>query len=396
MSGAWLLFVALATALHAATPKITADGEGAKLAFDGERYSTNSAWRGSTGNTNWTWTIDFGEPRVLGSILQITGDHDFVFRNAPRDYRWRGSADGTNWSELAGVSGERRIFRQHHFPAARVRFAQLEISAADGAFPTVREIEFGGGEAKFPEWIVVVNATHEATLPGHGQEFIPLARKAGAANLPAQQVWLTSFDEEFLRAEPRPLCAFISGSFKDWCEVRRADFRGMAGVLKSARLPIWASCGGAQALAIIAEHGVDQAWDCPHCRDPKNPKTPIYTHIGHTGQKPCGDYSACEFERGPHQLRQINRDGAFAGLDEEFTAIQSHCGEIAYMPAGWTWLIGPGPGARTQHQAFKMDDRPIYAAQFHIEMEGAPETSATIMRNFLQIAREWGGYKAAP
>jgi len=45
------------------------------------------------------------------------------------------------------------------------------------------------------------------------------------------------------------------------------------------------SCGGAQGLAILATVGVDQPWDCPHCRDELHPLVPIYSHIGHTAQK---------------------------------------------------------------------------------------------------------------
>jgi hypothetical protein len=51
-------------------------------------------------------------------------------------------------------------------------------------------------------------------------------------------------------------------------------------MLLNKNLPLWASCGGAQGLAILAEVGVDHRWDCPHCRDPLAPQTPIYTHIG--------------------------------------------------------------------------------------------------------------------
>jgi hypothetical protein len=42
-----------------------------------------------------------------------------------------------------------------------------------------------------------------------------------------------------------------------------------------------------------------------------------------------------------------------------------------------------------------MNGRPIYAAQFHIEMEGTPESSRQIMGNFLGLARAWGGYHPA-
>jgi hypothetical protein len=60
-------------------------------------------------------------------------------------------------------------------------------------------------------------------------------------------------DESFVAAEPRPLCAFLSGNFKDWCEVSREPWRGIQEVLKHRNLPMWASCGGAQGLAILED-----------------------------------------------------------------------------------------------------------------------------------------------
>ncbi len=377
-------------------------GSNPAAALDGDRFSTNSIWRGAPANT-WMWQVDFGTNGLttIGSILQIQGDHDFVFTNAPSNYRWLGSADGENWTALEGASitNERRLFRMIRLRnPVQVRFARMEIFEAAGNYAALREIQFFpkvDARARFPEWIVVVNATDDPKLPNEGKEFIPLARGIRPDYLPAQQIWLDTFNDEFLSAEPRPLCVFISGSFKDWCEVRREDFRGMSEVLEAGKIPIWASCGGAQALAIIADAGVDHAWDCPHCRDSKNPKTPIYTHIGHTESKKCGDYSGCIFERGPHRVELMVDDPAFAELGSEFSVMESHCGQIAYMPAGWEWLVGPGPGTLTKHQAFRRIDRPIYAAQFHIEMSGTPETSNQIMKNFLAIAREWGGYRAA-
>lgn len=371
-------------------------------AIDGDRFGTNSIWRGAPANT-WMWQVDFGTNGnvALGSIFQIQGDHDFVFTNAAKNYRWLGSRDGSEWTPLNGatVTNDDRLYRMIHLTEpVEVRFARLEVFEAAGSYAALREVQFfpkTDARTRFPEWIVVVNATHDPALPGEGKEFIPLARSTRHDALPAQQIWLDQFNDEFLRVEPRPLCALISGSFKDWCEVRREHFRGMAEVLESGRIPIWASCGGAQALAIIADSGVDHEWDCPHCRDPKNPKTPIYTHIGHTESKKCGDYSGCVFERGPHRVALIKDDPAFAGLDREFQVMESHCGQIAYMPPGWEWLVGPGVGTLTKHQAFRRIDRPIYAAQFHIEMSGTPETSKQIMRNFLDIAREWGGYRAS-
>lgn len=252
------------------------------LAVDGNRFSVTSAWAGDSGTNAWWWQIEFPEARLIGAILQVHGDHEFVLRHAPKTYVWELSMDGQSWRPSGGLSqtNERRLFRLHRLTRVETaRFARLRISEAHGGFPVLREVEFyDSPEAvvAFPDWVVAVNVTHDATLPGHGQEFIPLAKSADSA-LQAQQVWLTDFRDDFIAAEPRPLCAFLSGSFKDWCEVNREHWRGVQQVLRGRRLPLWASCGGAQGLALVSEYGVDQPWDCPHCRDPLQPKTPLYT-----------------------------------------------------------------------------------------------------------------------
>ena len=53
-----------------------------------------------------------------------------------------------------------------------------------------------------------------------------------------------------------------------------------------------------------------------------------------------------------------------------------------------------GQGTVTKVQCLRVDGRPIYAAQFHIEMAGTPENSRTIMGNFLKLARDWGDHAA--
>ena len=148
--------------------------------------------------------------------------------------------------------------------------------------------------------------------------------------------------------------------------------------------------GGAQGLALLSEYGVDHPWDCPHCRDPLNPKTPLYTHLGHTDRRPCGDYSACEFERGVCCVRQIGRDPVFAGLPQDFPVMESHCGQIQWPPTGWELVATAGPGAKTKTQCLRLKDGCIYAAQFHIEMAGTTETSRQIAANFLALAKRWG------
>jgi hypothetical protein len=380
----------------------TEDGSFAGGAMDGDRFSADpkKAWRGKAGETSWWWQVRFPKPRTVGAILQVVGDHDLALRNAPKNYVWQASADGDAWEDLieTAVQDERRMFRLHRLTKAReVRAMRLAIRAAgEGELPTLREVEFFAdprAEVAFEPWAVVVTTTGEKKVPGVGRSFVPLARQCkGWNSLQAQNVWLGDFREEFLAVEPRPLCAFLSGNFIDWCQQDRGRWKGVEEVLKKGRLPMWASCGGAQGLAILAETGTDKPWDCPHCRDPKAPKSPIYGHIGHTAMKGCGDYSGCIFEKGPTNILQTMDDPAFEGLPREFKAVESHCGQIEWPPKGWILIATAGKDVLTKTQCIRVKDRYIYAAQFHIEDEGTPESARAIMGNFLRLAKEWGGY----
>jgi hypothetical protein len=393
-------------------------------AMEGQRYSAEAgaAWKGAIAGrpagdlgaegpgggpaagagpdaAGWWWQIRFDTPREVGAILQVHGDHAQIVRNAPRRYVWQWSPDGMRWQDLSEteIVHERRLFRLHRLAERRrVLGLRLKIAEAEGEFPTLRAVELyeePNARVPFDDWIVVVSTLEHDRLPGAGQEFIPLARGCpGWHDLQAQQVWLGDFDEAFVAAEPRPLCAFLSGNFKDWCQVAREPWRGTQEVLRNGHLPMWASCGGAQGLAILAEAGVDREWDCPHCRDPRNPKLSIYTHIGHTARRPCGDYSACLDERGRFNVFQLFHDPAFAGLPQEFAIMESHCGQIQWAPEGWMLIVTAGTGAKTRTQCIRVHDRYIYAAQFHIEMDGTPATSRRIMSNFLAEAKRWGGY----
>jgi len=377
----------------------TASGASPAAAQDGDRFSTGSGriWKAATANAGSWWQVDFDQPATVGAILQVVGEHDFVLTNAPANYVWQTTEDGERWSDLTEtrVAGERRLYRIHRLArAVQTRGLRLRMEAIQEAVPVVREVEFFSethAAIEFPDWVVAVNMTHDPRLPGHGQEFIPLVRSVRSPGV-AQQIWLTDFTPEWVAVEPRPLAAFLSGSFKDWCQVDRGHWRGTEQLLRAGQLPMWASCGGAQGLAIVAAHGVDQPWDCPHCRDPQAPKIPIYTHIGHPpgGEAPaCGDYAPCVFERGPHFVRSVADDPVFAGLPDEFQVMESHCGQLEWPPAGWDLIATAGAGTRTKMQGLRVRGRPIYAAQFHIEMDGTPAVSRLIMANFLAVASDW-------
>lgn len=343
-----------------------------------------------------TRTYEFLEVVTVAAILQRNGSHDLVVTNGPVSSWWEWSVDGRKWAEAAGARTEvkdARLLRLHRIAEpVKAKFLRLNLRGGSAAVAHGEAIfDEAPRFAELDKWILIVNSTDDCRVPNHGQEFWPLARSVpGWEELKAQQVWVGDLNRALVEAEPRPLAVFFSGSFKDWCEVDRNDWKGVAEVLKTNIVPIWASCGGAQALAIISEHGVDVPWDCPHCRDVKAPRTPIYGHIGHEGaMKKCGDYSGCVFERGPHQVRKVKEDAVFAGLGEEFSVMQSHCGQIEWTPKGWELIATAGSGSKTKTQCIRRMDAPIYAAQFHIEMEGTAESSKRIMQNFLEVAEGW-------
>lgn len=370
-------------------------------ARDGDRFSVENEhlWRGDARATRWTWEVVFDSPVEVGAILQIHGDDRTILQHAPRDYVWQVRVDDGSWQNLdtTRVQGERRLARIHRLPAARrVTGLRIVIDRATGDAPTLREVEwFADPQAAiaYPPTAIIVSTLDVPKLPGPINGFMTLAKSCpGFESLEFQQVWLDSFDEAFLAVEPYPLCGFMTGNFRDWCEVPREPWRGTQEVLKHGNLPIWAACGGAQGLGILADVGVDQPWDCPHCRDPLQPKLRIYTHIGHTAEKKCGDYSGCVGERGKFAVLQLAADPVFAGLPREFPIMESHIGQLDYVPRGWTQIATHGTGGLTKMQCMRVTDRPIYAAQFHMEMDGTPETSKVLMANFLKVARTWGGY----
>jgi hypothetical protein len=370
-------------------------------ATDGDRFSADSshAWKGQSGKSSWWWQAHFPKGRHIGAILQINGDETTAFRNASSRYVWQWSNDGATWHNLTetATNAERRSFRVHRLNQSYdIKYIRILITKSAGDLPTLRELEFyddPNSAISFPNWIIAVSTYDTPGVLTEADRFVTLARKCpGWENVLAQQVWLGDFDETFISAEPHPLCAFLSGNTKDWCERDREPWRGVQEILKGRNLPIWASCGGAQALAILEDVGVDKPWDCPRCRDPQKPKSPIYTHIGHTGNTPCGDYSKNIAERGKFTMKKESADPVLASLPEHFEVLESHIGQISYPPHGWVRIVTNGPGALTVNQCLRVRDRYIYAAQFHIEMPGAPQTAEAMMANFLRVAHEWGGY----
>ncbi|MBL8814444.1 MAG: discoidin domain-containing protein [Planctomyces sp.] len=376
----------------------TAEGYSVSGPMDGNRFSTsaNSVWLG-TRKSGDVWQVTFSEPTVIGSILQINSDDPHRMANAARNYSWQISDDGNEWTNLPDtiVRNEKRLFRIHRLKeTVTTKHIRLVVNLAYGQAPALREVEFYPSTASivpFDEWFVAVSSDEDPENLAIGLPFVALARLCdGWTNTQAQTLWHGDFDPDFVSIEPRPMCAFFSGSYLEWCQCNREPWRGVQEVLLSRSLPMWGSCGGAQVFAILEETGVDQPWDCPRCRNPDKPLLPIYSHIGHTGKSPCGDYSKCIGERGKFQMKIEHADPIVQDLPDVFEIVESHIGQINHVPNGWHRIITKGPGAHTVNQCLRTDDCPIYAAQFHMEIyESTMETSTLIMSNFLRIAHEW-------
>ena len=393
MIAAFLEFIALHQGSVAAAEALASsnrNGSTPSGAIDADQFGIEPSqmWSGSEDAKTWWWQCRWEQPRLVGAILQIVGDDPLVLRNAPRRFVWQFSLDGREWVDLneTSIEVEGQNVPQGCIDSStrrRMQYLRIRIDAAQGDFPAIRHVEVyedTKAHVDFPDWIITVATIDRPEWEknnSEGKQFVSLARSCpGWENVPAQFIWLDHFDEKFVSTEPRPLCAFLSGNFSDFCQKDREVWRGADEIVKAGHLPIWAACGGAQGLAILADTGLEKPWDCPHCRDPLNPKSPIYGHIGHRSEtlRKCGDYGDCLFERGKSRVLMIADDPAFEGLHaHEFEIMESHCGQIEYAPKGWVHIVTKGPGGKTNFQCLRVNDRYIYAAQFHIEMAGTPK-----------------------
>ena len=63
----------------------TAQGSRPQGALDGNRFAIEPAalWKGRAGDSTWWWQVEFPQPRDVGAILQIHGDHEYALATAP-------------------------------------------------------------------------------------------------------------------------------------------------------------------------------------------------------------------------------------------------------------------------------------------------------------------------
>ena len=165
------------------------------------------------------------------------------------------------------MENERRMYRLHRLPRAfEARHVRVLFSSTGGAPPAIREIEVyrrTDQHIEFPPWFFSVSSENERRLTTCHQ-FLELARSCdGWGGVTAQYLWHGDYDLELATAEPRPVCAFFTGSYRDWCEVDRSTWKGVETVLRSGKVPMWASCGGGQVFGILSDTGCNHPWELP-------------------------------------------------------------------------------------------------------------------------------------
>jgi len=105
----------------------------------------------------------------------------------------------------------------------------------------------------------------------------------------------------------------------------------------------------------------------------------ICTHFGgKTAPAPLPEF-------GKAHLIVDDEDDLFLGLPKNFTVWESHNDEVVRMPEGFKILAHSDS---CQVEAIRKIDRPIYATQFHPEVENT-EHGEDIFRNFLRVVESW-------
>ena len=214
--------------------------------MDGDRFSTAAS--SATGKESRATRAGGGKSSSPRFATSEPSFRSLAITNLPcatrrKRYVWQASLDGLRWDDLeeTATDDERRIFRFHRLSHSRkARWMRLAIATAEGEAPALREVEFYGdphAEIAFPPWAVVVSTTGSSKVPGEGgAAFRRLARSCrGLGPAPSSRTsgWAIS-QSDFIAAEPRPLCAFLSGNFIDWCQQKREQWRGTADILQAA------------------------------------------------------------------------------------------------------------------------------------------------------------------
>jgi GMP synthase-like glutamine amidotransferase len=150
------------------------------------------------------------------------------------------------------------------------------------------------------------------------------------------------------------------------------DHEGYRWLITESGVPQFGFCGGHQLIAEMFGSEVDSMREL---REDEADLHPEY----HPGLFK---------EWGIWPVNVVAEDPLFEGLPNPVRVRQAHRSEVKQLPEGFR-LLASTPDCEVQAMVHK--EMPLYGTQFHPEsrMEHYPDGHA-ILRNFFEIAREWG------
>jgi GMP synthase-like glutamine amidotransferase len=218
-----------------------------------------------------------------------------------------------------------------------------------------------------------VDIEHEEALgdPSRVADFIRVRNERAqvcskAAGMPCAPIHYRQVSWELARKHGLQAIA-ISGNCTDWAEYDWPTFDPLFELVRSAKFPTIAFCGGCQLIGLM---------EGAHC-GPIRRLAP--------GEEDRGGFAPGWFkEVGFLPVHVLKDDPLFNSLGNDPVFFESHYWEIKELPAGFK-LLASTPDVRVQ--AIRCQHLPIYGTQFHPEasMPAYPD-GFRLLENFFRLA----------
>ena len=295
------------------------------------------------------------------------------------EYEWQCSQDNRTWETIRetrrrGADGFKGEFVLDGSPVT-ARYFRLLITGWVGPAPRVHEVTFyTPGSPPVPrvpdtDYVLVignyqadqrnVNTTFRDVVLGRNGH-APLPWALGVVEVPHYAISLEILE----RLARKPVAIFLTG-FGRWSEMLpQFEYNGVYEIIREAKIPIFASCGGHQLLV--------QQEDFTFARDTGR------SYYTASVQDLAGDIPPVHMQK---------QDPIFAGMVDPFYAPQYHSWTVDVLPADFE-VLATSRDARgfICNEVIRAKDRLVYGVQFHPEMGHPWNAAKPMLVNFLRMA----------
>jgi GMP synthase-like glutamine amidotransferase len=320
-------------------------------------------WAGQPSGDGPEWLeFHFDPPQTLSRIWLLSSPGSVEGRL--RDHTWQVDRGDGAWTELPGARAEesdafRRVLDFDPVEAVRAR---LIIERWHGRAPRVHNITFyspgapSPPRAPSPDYVLIIGNQHDGgTLTDLEARVRTLA--------PELEVLLVPYYEASMRMleslSPRPVAVILSGNGASYHMLPMFEFNGELEIIRQSRIPLLGICCGHQLFAMA------------ECR----------THVRHMG---WADVSMRPDSREAVAVEIVKEDPILRGVAPVFISAQEHNHEIAVLPDEFEVLA-----ASSHIEIIRSKTRPMWGLQIHAELDAPHNQAQPILKNFLDLAREW-------